>query len=212
MTPRRCRFLDLALSGQGLSEADLFDDGLQFVRPRLANVEGASVPLPFGGKVRQVMVDTDPNLLYSHHLSATDVSTAISQQNLILPAGTARLGDKEYVVKTNSSPDKVEQLNDLPIRASNGAIVYVKDVAQVHMGYATQTNIVRENGKRSALLTVLKNGNTSTLDIVAQTKAMIRAADRGLGSLTITAAVRPVAVCADEHQRGGARGFDCKRC
>ncbi|MES2390579.1 MAG: efflux RND transporter permease subunit [Acidobacteriota bacterium] len=178
--------LDLALSGKGLSEADLFDDGLQFVRPRLANVEGASVPLPFGGKARQVMVDTDPNLLYAHHLSAADVSTAISQQNLILPAGTARLGDKEYVMKTNSSPDNVDALNDLPIRASNGAIVYVKDVAQVHMGYATQTNIVRANGKRSALLTVLKNGNTSTLDIVAQTKAMIPRLTAGLGSLTIT--------------------------
>ena len=128
--------VQLALSGQGLSESDLYDDGTQFIRPRLANVKGASVPLPFGGKVKQVMVDTDPNLLYSHHLSATDVSTAISQQNLILPAGTARLGDKEFVVKTNSSPDALSALNDLPVRASNGAIVYIKDVAQVHMGYA----------------------------------------------------------------------------
>jgi multidrug efflux pump subunit AcrB len=178
--------VQLALSGQGLSESDLYDDGLQFIRPRLANVKGASVPLPFGGKVKQVMVDTDPNLLFAHHLSATDVSTAISQQNLILPAGTARLGDKEFVVKTNSSPDTLSALNDLPIRATNGAIVYIKDVAQVHMGFAEQTNIVRKDGKRGALLSVLKNGNTSTLDIVSQTKAMIPRLKAGLGNLEIT--------------------------
>ncbi|MDE1163280.1 MAG: efflux RND transporter permease subunit [Acidobacteriaceae bacterium] len=178
--------LQLALSGKGLTEADLYDDGLQFVRPRLANVKGASVPLPFGGKVKQVMVDTDPNLLFAHHLSATDVSTAISQQNLILPAGTARLGNREYIVKTNSSPDELSALNDLPIRASNGAMVYVKDVAQVHMGYAEQTNIVRQDGKRSALLTVLKNGQTSTLDIVSNTRKMIPQLTAGLGNLKIT--------------------------
>jgi multidrug efflux pump subunit AcrB len=178
--------VQLGLSGQGLSESDLYDDGLQFIRPRLANVKGASVPLPFGGKVKQVMVDTDPNELFAHHLSATDVSTAISQQNLILPAGTARMGDREYVVKTNSSPDELSALNDLPIRAANGAVVYIKDVAQVHMGFAEQTNIVRENGKRSALLTVLKNGNTSTLDIVSQVKAAIPRLTAGLGNLTIT--------------------------
>ena len=178
--------VELALSGQGLSEADLYDDGLQFIRPRLANVKGASVPLPWGGKVKQVMVDTDPNLLYARHLSASDVSAAISQQNVILPAGTERMGDREYVMKTNSSPDDLSALNDLPVRAANGAVVYIKDVAQVHMGYAVQTNIVREDGKRSALLMVLKNGETSTLDIVSQTKAMIPQLTAGLGNLTIT--------------------------
>jgi multidrug efflux pump subunit AcrB len=178
--------VELALSGQGLSESDLYDDGLQFIRPRLANVKGASVPLPWGGKVKQVMVDTDPNLLYARHLSASDVSTAISQQNLILPAGTERMGDREFVMRTNSSPDDLSALNDLPIRAANGAVVYVKDVAQVHMGFAVQTNIVRENGKRSALLQVLKNGDTSTLDIVSKTKAMVPQLTAGLGNLTIT--------------------------
>jgi multidrug efflux pump subunit AcrB len=178
--------VELALSGEGLSESDLYDDGLQFIRPRLANVKGASVPLPWGGKVKQVMVDTDPNLMYARHLSASDVSTAISQQNLILPAGTERMGDREYVMKTNSSPDELAALNDLPIRAANGAVVYMKDVAQVHMGFAEQTNIVRENGKRSALLMVLKNGDTSTLDIVAHTKEMIPQLRAGLGNLTIT--------------------------
>ena len=178
--------VELALSGQGLSEADLYDDGLQFIRPRLANVKGASVPLPWGGKVKQVMVDTDPNLLYARHLSASDVSTAISQQNLILPAGTERMGDREYVMRTNSSPDDLSALNDLPIRAANGAVVYVKDVAQVHMGFAEQTNIVRENGKRSALLMVLKNGETSTLNIVSQTISMVPQLTAGLGNLKIT--------------------------
>jgi multidrug efflux pump subunit AcrB len=178
--------VELALSGEGLSESDLYDDGLQFIRPRLANVKGASVPLPWGGKVKQVMVDTDPNLMYARHLSASDVSMAVSQQNLILPAGTERMGDREYVMKTNSSPDELSALNDLPIRAANGAVVYMKDVAQVHMGFAEQTNIVRENGKRSALLMVLKNGDTSTLDIVAHTKEMIPQLKAGLGNLTIT--------------------------
>lgn len=172
--------VQLSLSGQGLSEADLYDLGISFIRPRLANVKGASVPLPYGGKVRQIMVDTDPNLLYAKHLSATDVSTAISQQNLILPAGTARIGDREYVIKMNSSPGEVSALNDLPIRAANGSVVFIKDVAQVRMGYAVQNNIVREDGKRSALLTVLKNGQTSTLDIVDGVKKAIPRVTAGL--------------------------------
>ena len=179
--------VQLALGGQGLREEDLYDLGLSFIRPRLATVQGASIPLPYGGKVRQIMVDTDPNLLYAKHLSATDVSTAINQQNLILPAGTARLGDREFVVKLNSSPAEISALNDLPIRASNGAIVYIKDVAQVRQGYAVQTNIVRQDGKRSALLTVLKNGKTSTLDIVSQVKAALPRVKAGLPqNLSIT--------------------------
>ena len=179
--------VQLALGGHGLSEEDLYDLGLSFIRPRLATVKGASIPLPYGGKVRQIMVDTDPNLLFAKHLSAADVSTAINQQNLILPAGTARLGDREFVVKLNSSPAEISALNDLPIRAANGAIVYIKDVAQVREGYAVQTNIVRQDGKRSALLTVLKNGRTSTLDIVAQVKASLPRVKAGLPqALSIT--------------------------
>ena len=165
--------VQLGLSGEGLSETDLYDLGLSFIRPRLATVQGAAVPLPYGGKARQVMVDADPDLMYAKHISAADVSTAIGQQNLILPAGTARLGGREYVVKVNSSPTLVSALNDLPIRAANGAVVYIKDVAQVELGFAVQTNIVRENGKRSALLTVLKNGKTSTIDIVDGVKQAI---------------------------------------
>ncbi|WP_089410079.1 efflux RND transporter permease subunit [Granulicella rosea] len=172
--------VQLGLSGQGLTEEDLYDLGLSFIRPRLANVEGASIPLPYGGKVRQVQVDVDPNLLYAKHLSASDVSTAFNQQNLILPAGVARLGDREFIVKMNSSPEVVSALNDLPIRAAGGAIVMVKDVAQVRLGYAPQVNIVRQDGKRSALLTVLKNGQTSTLDIVKNVKAMLPQVKAGL--------------------------------
>ena len=174
--------VQLALSGEGLSEEDLYDLGVSFIRPRLATVKGASVPLPYGGKVRQIMVDTDPNLMYAKHLSATDVSLAINQQNLILPAGTARLGDREFVVKLNSSPADVSALNDLPIRATNGSVVFIKDVAQVREGYAVQSNIVRQDGRRSALLTVLKNGKTSTIDIVKQTISSIPRIKAGLPS------------------------------
>ena len=172
--------VQLSLSGQGLSEADLYDLGLSFIRPRLANVKGAAIPLPYGGKVRQIQVDTDPNLMYAHHLSATDVSTAVSQQNLILPAGTARIGDREYVVKLNSSPGEVSALNDLPIRAVNGSVTFIKDVAQVREGYAVQTNVVRQDGKKGALLVVLKNGETSTLDIVDGIKKAIPQVVAGL--------------------------------
>jgi multidrug efflux pump subunit AcrB len=172
--------LQLGLSGQGLDEEELYDLGLSFIRPRLATVRGASVPLPYGGKVRQVMVDTDPNAMYARHVSAADISVALSQQNLIIPAGTARMGDREYIVKTNSSPTEVSAFNDLPIRASNGSIVFMKDVAQVRNGYAVQTNIVRQDGKRSALLTILKNGQTSTLDIVKGVKDALPHVKAGL--------------------------------
>ncbi|GAA3763048.1 efflux RND transporter permease subunit [Terriglobus aquaticus] len=178
--------VQLALNGQGLTEEDLYDDGTSFVRPRLANVQGASVPLPYGGKVRQVQVDIDPNLLYSHHLAAQDISTALNQQNLILPAGVARMGDREFIIKLNSSPALVSAMNDMPIRAANGAVVQMKDVAQVRLGSAPQVNVVRENGKRGALLTVLKNGQTSTLDIVNGVKKMLPQIEAGIPGLEIT--------------------------
>ena len=172
--------VQLSLSGQGLGEAELYDLGISFIRPRLANVKGASVPLPYGGKVRQIMVDTDPNQMYAHHVSAVDVQNAINQQNLILPAGTARIGDREYVVRTNSSPGEVSALNDMPMRSANGSVVFIKDVAQVEEGFAEQTNIVRQDGKRGALLTVLKNGETSTIDIVDGVKQSIPRITAGL--------------------------------
>ncbi|MBV9677478.1 MAG: efflux RND transporter permease subunit, partial [Acidobacteriaceae bacterium] len=162
--------LQLGLSGEGLTEQDLYDLGLNFIRTRLATVQGASVPLPWGGKSRQIMVDLDPNALYAKHLSGIDVSNALNAQSLILPAGTARIGETEYLIKTNSAPTTVEEMNELPIRASNGAIIYMKDIGQIRNGFAVQTNVVRENGRRSALLTVLKNGKASTLNIVNAVK------------------------------------------
>jgi CzcA family heavy metal efflux pump len=181
--------LQLGLTGEGLTEQDLFDLGLNFIRTRLATVQGASVPLPWGGKFRQIMVDIDPNALYAKHLSAPDVSAALNAQNIILPAGTARIGNIEYLVRTNSSPSTVEALNDLPVRASNGAIVYMKDIAQVRNGFAVQTNIVRENGRRAALLTVLKNGRSSTLNIV---KAVIAALPRVKADLPPALRITPL--------------------
>jgi CzcA family heavy metal efflux pump len=162
--------LQLGLSGRGLTEQDLYDLGLNFIRTRLATVQGASIPLPWGGKFRQIMVDLDPNAMFAKHLSGIDISNALNAQNLILPAGTARVGNLEYLVRINSSPETVSALNDLPIRASNGAVVYMKDIGQIRNGFAVQTNVVRENGQRSALLSVLKNGKASTLDIVEAVK------------------------------------------
>jgi multidrug efflux pump subunit AcrB len=162
--------LQLALHSPTLTEAQLYDYAQNFIRTQLATVAGAAVPIPYGGKLRQVMVDIEPDKLFANGLSATDVSNALNLQNLILPAGTAKVGDREYLVLVNSSPERIPPLNDLPIKTVNGATVYMKDIGQVHDGYAVQTNIVRVNGGRSCLLTVLKLGNVSTLAIVSGVK------------------------------------------
>jgi multidrug efflux pump subunit AcrB len=165
--------LQLGLSSNTLTEQQLFDYGTNFIRTQLATVQGASIPLPYGGKYREIMVDLNPDALYANHLSATDVSNAVNLQSLILPAGTAKVGDREYLVKLNSSPTVVTALNDLPIKSENGATVYIKDVGHVRDGYAVQANIVPEDGRRGALLTVIKNGNASTLDIVSRARATV---------------------------------------
>ncbi|MGF2040423.1 MAG: efflux RND transporter permease subunit [Nostoc sp. CmiVER01] len=162
--------LQLSVSSTSLSEQELYDNGNNFLRTQLATVQGASVPLPYGGKPRQIMVDIDPQALFAKGLSATDVTTAISAQNLILPAGNAKLGDREYSVRLNSSPQVLDALNNLPIKQINGTVIYIRDVAQVHDGFAVQNNIVRRDGRRSSLLTILKNGSASTLDVVARVK------------------------------------------
>ena len=118
-----------------MSEQELYDMGQNFIRTQLATIQGASVPLPYGGKFRSVMVDLDPEQMYAKELSATDVSMALGNQNLILPAGTAKIGDKDYQVRLNSSPRVLDELNDLPMKVVNGATVYIKDVAQVRDGY-----------------------------------------------------------------------------
>jgi multidrug efflux pump subunit AcrB len=167
--------LQLGLSSQSLSEQELYDLGQNFIRTQLATVQGAALPLPYGGKTPQVMVDIDPARMYANQLSATDISNALNLQNLILPAGTAKVGKREYLVRVNSSPVLVDAMNNLPIKTVNGATVYMKDVAQVRNGYAVQTNIVRTNGSRGALLTVLKNGKASTLTIINEVKTALPA-------------------------------------
>src|SRR5436309_2285819 len=162
--------LQLGLSGKTLSEQQLYDLGLNFIRTQLATIQGAQVPLPYGGKSRQVMVDIDPQKLYGKGLSPADVSNAVTAQNVILPAGTQKIGDREYNVRLNSSPELLQVLNDLPIKQVNGATVYIRDVANVRDGFAVQTNIVAQNRIHSALLTVLKSASASTLDIIKRVK------------------------------------------
>jgi multidrug efflux pump subunit AcrB len=162
--------LQLGLGGQGLSEQALYDIGSNFLRTQLATVQGASVLQPAGGKARQVMVDLDPKALYARGVSPADVSAAINAQSPILPAGSAKLGEREYSVRLNNSPEVAEVLNEVPVRQQGGATVYLRDVAQVRDGGAVQTNIVRQDGRRGALLSILKTGTASTLDIVQKVK------------------------------------------
>ncbi len=165
--------LQVGVDSKTLSETQLYDLATNTMRLQLATVQGAALPLPYGGKAREIMVDLDPNALYAKGLSPADVSNAINAQSLVLPSGTAKLGAREYNVRLNSSPDAVALLNDLPIKTVNGTTIYVRDVAQVRDGYAVQTNIVRENGHRGVYQTILKNGNASTLDVVARIKAAL---------------------------------------
>ncbi|MDR3691342.1 MAG: efflux RND transporter permease subunit [Fimbriimonas sp.] len=162
--------LQLGLGGKGMSESQLYDAGVNFVRTQLATIQGAAIATPYGGKPRQIMVDLDIPALQSKGLSPMDVSNAITLQNLILPSGTEKIGTREYNVFLNGSPDAVEALNNLPIKAVNGNMVYIRDVAHVHDGFAVQGNIVRSNGSRSSLLTVLKSGDASTLSVVDRVK------------------------------------------
>jgi CzcA family heavy metal efflux pump len=167
--------IQLALSGKTLSEAQLYDYAIYRIRQQIAPIPGITLPLPYGGKPRQVMVDLDPQALLARNISAADVSTAVSLQNLTLPSGTVKLGAQEYRVSLNSSPDAIAALNDLPVKYVNGAMVYVRDVAHVRDGFAVQTNIVRQDGGRSVLLTVIKKGGASSLTIVRQLKDLLPA-------------------------------------
>jgi multidrug efflux pump subunit AcrB len=166
--------IQLALSGIGLTEQNLVDLGMNFVRPRLVTVQGAGIPWPFGGKAPQVMFDLDTAALQARGLTGLDVADALAAQNLITPVGTQKIGDYEYTVNLNSAPSKIPELGDLPIKSAGGAMVYMHDVAQVHNGNAVQTNIVHVDGNRSVLLSVFKNGSTSTLDIVSGIKKMLQ--------------------------------------
>ena len=165
--------LQLALSSASLSEQKIFDLGQNFIRPTLASVQGAAIPSPYGGKERQIQIDLDPAALEARHLSAADVGAALAAQNQIVPAGTTKIGQYEYNVRLNNSPEVVDQLNDLPIRTVDGATVYMRDVAHVRDGSPPQRNVVRVNGGRAVLMTVLKSGSASTIAIVDQVKALL---------------------------------------
>src|SRR5207302_6869199 len=166
--------LQLALSGQNLSEQELNDYGLNFIRTQLITVPGTSVPYPYGGKQRQIQVDLNPAELQSKGLSALDVVNAISAQNLILPTGTSKIGSKEYNIDIpNAAPITVADRNRIPIKTIGSNTIYMKDVAWVRDGFPPQTNIVRVNGQRSVLLTIEKAGNASTLSIIAGIKSLL---------------------------------------
>src|SRR5882762_3208639 len=165
--------LQLGLSGKGMSEQQLNDLGVNFIRPQLATIQGASVPIPYGGKVRQVMVDIDSHQLMAKGLSPLDVVNAVNAQNVILPSGTAKIGRTEYNVGLNGSQSLVEALNHIPVKVVAGGTIYIQDVAHVRDGYAVQQNIVRQDGQRGVLLSIQKAGNASTLAIVSAVRAAL---------------------------------------
>ena len=174
--------LQLALSSKRLPQMKLFDAGQNFIRPQLATVKGAAVPSPYGGKILQVQVDLDQEAMQAHHVSANDVVNAISVQNLVLPAGTQKIGKFEWNVALNASPTVLDRINDMPIKKVNGTVVYVRDVAYVHDGSPPQTNLVRVNGAKAVLMTILKAGATSTLDVIDGVKSLLPRLNESLPS------------------------------
>ncbi len=172
--------LQLALSGEGMSEQNLFDVGVNSVRPPLVTIPGAAIPFPYGGKQRLVQIDLNPAALQARNLSAQDVANALSAQNLIVPIGTQKIGGVEYSMRLNNAPNDILELGNLPIKSVNGAMVYIRDVANVHDGNSPQTSIVHVDGYRSVLMSVLKNGSTSTLAIVDGIKDKLQQIKSGL--------------------------------
>jgi len=165
--------LQLGLSGQGMSEQQLNDLGLNFLRTQLITVPGAVVPLPYGGKQRQVMINMDQNLMQAKNVSPTDVLNSVNAQNLILPSGTAKIAENELDVRMNVAPRTIAELNDIPIKQVDTKTVYLRDVARVSDGFALQTNVVRQDGHRGVLLAILKAGSASTLDVVSGIRNII---------------------------------------
>ncbi|WP_395714668.1 efflux RND transporter permease subunit [Reyranella sp.] len=164
----------VALASETLTESQLFDFGQFTVRQAIAPVEGAQLPLPWGGNARVIMIDLDPEKMMAHGVTADDINTAMLKQNVILPTGSVRIGRTEYMLQMNNSPTTMELLNAVPIKSSNGNIVYVRDVAHVRDGYQPQTNLVRLDGQKTVFLSVGKSGSVSTLDIIAQTKEVLK--------------------------------------
>jgi multidrug efflux pump subunit AcrB len=180
--------LQIALSSDQLSQAALFDEASSFIRPQLVSVPGSAIPLPYGGMVPQVQADLNQQALHSYGLSANDVVNALAAQNLITPVGTQKIGTFEYTVNLNNSPDTIEAFNNLPVKTVNGAIIYMRDVAYVHNGSPPQTNVVHVEGKNAVLLSVIKGGATSTLNIISGVKARLPGLAKTLpASLKLTA-------------------------
>ena len=178
--------LQLSLSSKSLGEHEIFDLANSFMRTQLATVQGAVMPYPYGGKFRSVMVDIDSRKLQSKNLSPLDVENAVNAQNLVLPTGTAKIGEFEYNIGMNGSPKTIAELNDLPIKTGPAGTIYIRDVAQVHDGFQPQTNIVRHDGQRAVLVNILKYGTASTLDIVDRVKAELPKMQAGLPPDLIT--------------------------
>src|SRR5690349_24362 len=162
--------LQLSIHSDTIPEQQLFDVTINQLRTQLITIPGVLIPYPYGGKQRQVMVDLDPEKLHAWGISPQEVSNAVNAQNLILPAGTSKIGTQEYQVRLNSSPEVAAEINEMPIKVVNGTTVYIKDVANVRDGFQVQTNVVHSGGKRSVLLSILKQGNASTLDVVERVK------------------------------------------
>ncbi len=172
--------VQISLGSETIPEQQLFDLANVEVRPKLVTIPGIEMPAPYGGKQRNIIVDLDPDKMYGYGISPSEVSSALNAQNLILPSGTVKIGRQEYPVVLNSSPEAVNLINALPIKSINGATVYVRDVAHVRDGFAVQTNIVHADGKRGVLISILKSGNTSTLDVVDAVKARLPEIEKSL--------------------------------
>ncbi len=166
--------IQIGLTSDTMSEQELFDLGTTYLRPKFTTVPGAAIPWPYGGKQRFISVDIDSAALQSKGLSPVDIVNAMNQQNLILPTGTAKLGQLEYNVEMNGSPRTVAELNDLPVKSVNGSTIYMKEVAHVRDGFSPQTNIVRANGRRGVIMSILKTGGTSTLEVVSRVKEILQ--------------------------------------
>jgi multidrug efflux pump subunit AcrB len=162
--------VQIAVSSDTLTEAQIYDYASNFIIQRLGTVQGARVPQPWGGKWPQVMIDLDQDELYARGLSPQDINAAIQSQNLIIPSGTAKIGDTEYYVKLNSSPDMIDAFNNIPVKTVNGVPIYLKDVGQARMGNQVQTNVVRRDGRRGVLMTILKGEGASTLSVVKRVR------------------------------------------
>ena len=176
--------LQLSLSSDQLNEQQLYDYGIYRIRQALAPIPGITLPTPYGGKYRQVMIDIDPNALAARGITPNDIVNAVNAQSLTLPSGDAKMGDTQFIVRVNNMAPSIDALNRIPIKQAGGTTVYLSDVAHVRDGWAVQQNIVRTDGKRSVLLTIIKNGNASTLDVVNKVKEALpeirRAAPPGM--------------------------------